>query len=424
MTLILGIVLALIGAACCGTAVRVVTEIAWHELEEYCKRKKQADLFSRIYDLHDRIHVAAEILQQILVAMASVLFFAWWWKFSSQAEIRWFVWVSLFVLWSIVLVLVNSWIPWAFARLAAVQFLFHTWGWWRVVSVLAFPLIIPGRLLANLFARASGQSETVEDEEEAFEDEILSMVSEAEQDGYIESEAREMIEGVIELGDTEVRSIMTSRSKVNALQVNTNWDEMMYRVVETGRTRLPVYRDSIDHVIGLLYTKDLLRESLRPEAKRRPLHKLLRKPLFVPEQTRVDEMLRQFLHCRIHMAIVQDEYGGLAGIVTIEDVLEEIVGEIEDETDKEQGGAITMLNEDQADVHGSVNIYQLNEAMGLDLPEDNSFNTISGLIMHQIKEIPRPGHELMVGNVQFNILDANRRQILSVRVTRMEQDQP
>ena len=133
-------------------------------------------------------------------------------------------------------------------------------------------------------------------------------------------------------------------------------------------------------------------------------------------------MLSKFLHVRTHMAIVQDEYGGLAGVVTIEDILEEIVGEIVDETDKDQSKAITILNSTQADVLGRVHIDRLNEAMGIELPDDDQYDTVSGLIMNQLKEIPRSGHELVVGPVQFNIQEANRRQIISVRVTVLDED--
>jgi len=231
-----------------------------------------------------------------------------------------------------------------------------------------------------------------------------------------------MIEGVMELDDSDVRSVMTSRSRVDAMELGTTWEDMINHVVESGRTRIPVYDEKIDNIVGLLYAKDLLRESLRNESKRRPLQKLLRAPLFVPEQTRLDEMLSQFLHARTHMAIVQDEYGGLAGVVTIEDVLEEIVGEIVDETDKDRHEDITILNSEQADVEGSVYIYRLNEMLGLELPDEENFDTVSGLIMHHLQEIPRPGHELIIGKVQFNIQEATRRQIQSVRVTRLDDD--
>jgi putative hemolysin len=135
----------------------------------------------------------------------------------------------------------------------------------------------------------------------------------------------------------------------------------------------------------------------------------------------LDEMLSKFLHVRTHMAIVQDEYGGLAGVITIEDILEEIVGEIVDETDKDMSEEITVLNPNQADVLGTVRIVRLNETLGVELPEDDQFDTVSGLIMHQLNEIPRSGRELTVGRVQFNIQEANRRQIKSVRITVLDE---
>lgn len=133
-------------------------------------------------------------------------------------------------------------------------------------------------------------------------------------------------------------------------------------------------------------------------------------------------MLSQFLHCHTHLAIIRDEYGGLAGVVTIEDVLEEIVGEIVDETDKERNLDITVLNSQQADVEGTVHIYQLNETLGLALTNDGNFDTVSDLIMHHLNENQRPGHELVVGRVKFNIQQANRRQIQSVRVTILDDE--
>lgn len=403
-------------------AAWVIKEIAWHELEDYCKLKKQPELFGRIVDQREQMQLGAEILQNLSTAAMAYGAIGWLLGTRSFDELTVGESTSTIALLAFGLVFASSWIPWAVAHIASVEFLYRTWRWWWVVSALAWPLMVGGRFLSEMFARASGQSEDEEDEEEAFEDEILSMVSEGEQDGFIESNARDMIEGVMELDDTDVRSIMTPRSLVDSMAIETSWDDMMIRVVESGRTRIPIYQEKVDNVVGLLYAKDLLRESLRSESKRRPLQKLLREPLFVPEQTRLDEMLSQFLHCRTHMAIVQDEYGGLAGVVTIEDVLEEIVGEIVDETDKERHSDIHVLNETQADVEGSVHIYRLNEALGLELPDEENFDTISGLIMHHLNEIPRPGHELVVGNVQFNIQEANRRQIQSVRVTVLEEE--
>lgn len=409
-----------VGTILCAAAGRVISEISWHELEERCQREKQPDLFGQIYAARESMLLGAEMLQAFFTALLIVPPILFWMENRVLADSKPRQILGLLLLVSITLILFHTWIAWAVARTSAVGFLYHTWRWWQRAATLAWPLMFAGKFFSIIFARASGQPESEVDEEEAFEDEFLSMVSEAEQDGYIEAEAREMIEGVIELSDTDVRSVMTPRSRVDALPAKASWDEMMQQVVESGRTRIPIYRDSIDDIIGILYAKDILRESMRTETKRRPLAKLLRKPIFVPEQTRLDEMLNQFLHCRTHMAIVQDEYGGMAGVVTIEDVLEEIVGEIVDETDKEKNTEITILNDWQADVDGSVHIYQVNESLGIQLPDEEHFDTVSGLIMNQLKEIPRPGTELVIGEVKFNILEATKRQIKSVRVTKLE----
>lgn len=405
-----------------GIAAWVFKEIAWHEMEEYCKLKQQSAWFSKIFDVREPMLLGSEILRDVSVALLATSMTAWFLETRSVDELSTSELVSIVVLVTFGIIVSCSWIPWAVARIGSEAFLFHTWRWWWVVSALAWPLMVGGRFVSVMFARASGQSEEDDDEEEAFEDEILSMVSEAEHDGYLERDAADMIEGVMELDDNDVRSVMTPRSRVDAMEMNTNWDDMMTRVVESGRTRIPIFDEKIDKIVGILYAKDLLRESLRSESKRRPLHRLLREPLVVPETTLLDEMLSQFLHGRTHMAIVKDEYGGLAGVVTIEDVLEEIVGEIVDETDKDRNNEIAVLNPRQADVEGSVHIQRLNDELGIELPEDGNFDTVSGLIMDQLKEIPRPGHELVVGNVQFNIQEANRRQIQSVRVTILGED--
>lgn len=395
----------------------VLNEIAWHELEEYCKQKKQGELFGRIFDLREQLTLGAGVFQMIATAITAVSMTCWLLESRRFTDLSGWDVSAIFGLVAFCLVACGSWIPWAVTRVAAVQFLFRTWRWWFVVSALAWPLMVGGQFVTALLARASGQDEEDDDEEEAFEDEILSMVSEGEHDGFLEADARDMIEGVMELDDNDVVSAMTHRSRVDALEQGTDWDEMVRFVVESGRTRIPVYKNKIDDIVGLLYAKDLLRESMRSESKRKPLRKLLRHPMFVPDTTLLDEMLSKFLHVRTHMAIVQDEYGGFAGVITIEDILEEIVGEIVDETDKDKSADITVLNPNQADVLGTVHIDRLNETLGVELPEDDQFDTVSGLIMHQLNEIPRSGRELTVGRVQFNIQEANRRQITSVRVT-------
>lgn len=396
-------------------AHQVVREVSWHDLEEYCQLKRN-DVFGQIFDSRESISLGTLILLMITIGVAVVstcyLFFA------GQDEIGAVVFWSRTALVCFGLVFIGGLVPWAVSQVSSTQFLYHTWRVWWVVSGIAFPFIVTANFVENTLFRAKGISDEQQEEleEEAAEDEIMSIVAEAEHEGHIDEDTRDMIEGVMELDDCDVGQVMTPRSRVDALDIDTDWEQMLTYVVESGRTRIPIYEDKFDQVLGILYAKDLLRESLRKEKKRRPLKKLIREPMEVPESTLLDEMLQRFLEQHVHMAIVKDEYGGVAGVVTIEDVLEEIVGEIVDEADVEEMDDIRKISSTRAEVTGTTHLNRLNEAMGLQLPEDQEFDTVSGLIMKQLNEIPRPGREVIFDNVSFRVEQSNRRCIELVQI--------
>ncbi|MCH2178237.1 MAG: hemolysin family protein [Mariniblastus sp.] len=409
-----------------GAAQQVVHEISWHDLEEYCNRKRRNKTFSRIIDLRDEMALGTLMVQMIATAISicCLVFLMLEDRVPMTLE-GGSLWVIIGVS-AAALTFLNSWLPWAIAQAAAEPFLFHTWRIWWVVAGMAWPLTVGAKVLSNFFFRARGKSIEDEDEEEAFEDEILSMVSEGEHDGLLEPARADMIEGVMELDDYDVGRVMTPRSRVDAMEFSTGWDEMLEFIVNSGRTRIPIYRDTIDNIIGILYAKDMLGESLRSESKRRSLERLVREPIKVPESTLLREMLQQFQVSRVHMAIVEDEYKGVAGVVTIEDILEEIVGDIVDETDNEELNEFRKIDDNSAEVLGTTHLKQLNEELGLQLPEDEEFDTVSGLIMSQLKEVPRMGRELVFNNVRFRVEKANRRFIELVRVERVaaEDEEP
>ena len=414
--LLLLISICFVVATLSASAVRSIAEMTWHELEELCQQRQRPELFGKIFDARDEIEFGVGILKMVTIAVgATAATVALLYTHDAQTLTSMhFCYIATLIAFACVVA--GSWIPWAVARIGAPQYLYYTWRWWWAVSFFAWPLLVGGNFVVAIFERASGQEEDDEDEEESFEDEILSIVNEAENEGALEENRANMIEGVIDLDDADVTKVMTPRSKVDLMEISTDWDEMLAQVVESERTRIPVYEDKIDNVIGILYAKDLLKESLRSESKRRTLRKLLRKPLFVADSQLLDEMLKQFLAGRMHMAIVHDEYGGLAGVVTIEDVLEEIVGEIQDEKDEMEPQEIKMLGPGEAEVEGSTAIDAINEKMGLTLPDEEEFGTVGGLIMSHLKDIPRPGHEITFDNVTIEIVEANRRSIRLVRV--------
>ncbi|MEM9409814.1 MAG: hemolysin family protein [Planctomycetota bacterium] len=396
-------------------AHQVIREVSWHELEEYCQQKR-SNRFGQIFDLRDSISLGTLLLKMLSAssAVAGTCFL----MMGPAAEVspRTFWWSLLLVILG--LTFAGGLIPWAVSQVSATGFLFRTWRIWWLVSSLATPLIASATILEQTLFRASGISNEEQEEldEEAAEDEIMSMVAEAEHDGHIDEEKRDMIEGVMELDDNDVGQVMTPRSRIDALDIEAEWEQMLMIVVESGRTRIPIYQDSIDNVIGILYAKDILRESLKSESKRKPLAKLIREPIEVPDSTLLDEMLQKFLDQHVHMAIVKDEYGGVAGVVTIEDVLEEIVGEIVDETDEEEMDDIRQIDDSSAEVAGTTHLNRLNEAMGLTLPEDQEFDTVAGLIMRELNEIPRSGKDIIFDNVRFRVEQANRRGIELVLV--------
>lgn len=414
--LIASLVVAFLLSTFAATAAQVLHGFAKHELEEYCERRGNKALFGRIIDDYEQMALGAETLRIIATTFGLASAIGLLIGLTEVSRMNVSGWLAVVSALALIMLFANSWIPYAVSQIAAPQFIYHTWKVWWAVSLIAYPLIIGGQFVRELFQRASGVPDEEDDEEEALEDEIRSIVSEGEHDGLIEADERDMIEGVIELDEKKVASIMTPRSRVDALEINTSWDEMLAFAVECGRTRIPVFSENPDQVIGILYTKDLLKESLKSESKRKPLAKLLRDPIVVPESKLLDEMLAQFKNLRVHIAIVQDEYGGMAGVVTIEDVLEEIVGEIVDETDNEQRSEIQVTSPGNAKVLGIANLAMVNEVLGLELPEGGDFDTIGGLIMNELKEIPRQGKSVVIENATFTIDKATRRSIEELTV--------
>jgi CBS domain containing-hemolysin-like protein len=273
------------------------------------------------------------------------------------------------------------------------------------------------KIVGALLRRLAGRPEEEEDEEEAFEDEIRSIVTEGLYDGVLEEEEREMIEGVIELGDTDVTDIMTPRSNIDALDVNLPWNEVLAFVVEAGRTRVPVYEESLDQILGILYVKDLLTElSISKNGDHKSLRDLVREAEFVPPTKPLDEMLQDFLRTRKHLAIVVDEYRSVAGVVTIEDVLEEIVGEIVDESDQDLEDEVQRIDERTAEVLGTLHVDVLNEELGLELSEPDEYDTVAGLVVSAMGRIPKPKESITVDGVKFTVLDSSRRRVSRIRV--------
>ncbi|HEY6510654.1 MAG TPA: transporter associated domain-containing protein, partial [Burkholderiaceae bacterium] len=217
----------------------------------------------------------------------------------------------------------------------------------------------------------------------------------------IEPESRQMLEGVLRMAELSAGDAMVAAPRMDLLDIDAPYDELLALVIGTGHSRFPVYADERDNIIGILLAKDLLKLQRAPELNLRTLR---RPAVFVPESKNLNELLRDFRSNRNHLAIVIDEFGNTAGLITIEDVLEEIVGEIEDEFDEIQGdeGVYTLADGTQR-VAGDADIAAVNRALGVQLPDD-AFDTIGGLVAHEHGRVPRRGEAVTVGGLSFAVM--------------------
>jgi magnesium and cobalt transporter len=232
-------------------------------------------------------------------------------------------------------------------------------------------------------------------------DELIRTLAQAEHRELIEPESRVMLEGVLRMADLTAGDAMVAAPRMDLLDIDAPYDELLALVIETAHSRFPVYEGGRDNVIGILMAKDLLKLQRAPELN---LRTLLRPAVFVPESKRLNELLRDFRSNRNHLAIVIDEFGNTAGLITIEDVLEEIVGEIEDEfDDKQRENGIYTLADGSQRVAGDVTIEAVNAAFGTALPEAD-FDTIGGLVAHEFGRVPRRAEAVDVGGLRFTVM--------------------
>jgi putative hemolysin len=235
----------------------------------------------------------------------------------------------------------------------------------------------------------------------------------------LEEGEREMIASVIELGEQPVREVMVPRIDIVAAPDNSTVRDVLDRIVESGHSRIPIFDGSIDNITGVIYAKDLLR-FLRDGPQSAPVKPLAREPSFVPETKKVDELLHEMQQRHVHLAVVVDEYGGTAGLITIEDLIEEIVGEIQDEYDVEEA-MIEEVSPSEALFDARVSIRDVNDTLDLEI-EDEDFDTLGGLLYHELGKVPNVGDEVRVDGAVVTVLTTTGRRVRKVRVTKVPQD--
>ncbi|HEX9091628.1 MAG TPA: hemolysin family protein [Anaerolineales bacterium] len=317
-------------------------------------------------------------------------------------------------------VLVVFWLEWVLE--VAISRHPETWSMRLAPYVRATTLVLsPFLLLPLAIGRHKGEAE--EPLSTVTEAELKSMVDAGHEGGVLEGDERQMIYSIFELGDTLVREIMLPRIYINALEVSTPLAEAVDALIKSGHSRVPVYEESVDNILGLLYAKDLLRVWTHAVAEHQgapidSLRSLLRPAAFVPEAKKVDELLEEMQSGHVHMAMVVDEYGGIAGLVTLEDIFEEIVGEIQDEYDQSEEAPYVQMGEGEYVFQGRVDLRDFNEIMGTQLPTEET-ETLGGFIYEQVGRVPTSGESLQVGDISLTIEQVTGRRIRKVRAKKL-----
>lgn len=410
---------------------RALKSFSRHKLERFCRRRNAETLLANILKHYENVAAAVSLARILSVALFLIAFFLIEVHHVPPGTEHCSVRSSFLVVLVFLVILAEFWLPRALATIWGTYFVYFGWSLWTLSATLLFPLLWIDHMIALFFSRLAGYTE----EEDAFEEEIRTIVTEGHREGHLEGEAREMIEGVIELQDVTVSEIMTPRTDMKCVSDALSWDEMLQFVSASSHSRFPVYRENRDDIVGVLHTKNLLRElATNKGTQRRSWTELMSEPVFIPETKPVDTLLQEFQNTqsagdesgdrvRGHLAIVLDEYGGVAGIVTLEDILEEIVGEITDEHDTIIADEeITELSPHAFEVQGKVRIDELNERLDLHLPDEEDYDTVAGFIFSTLGHIPEVGESVDFEHegtkTRLTVIAVTRRRIEKIRVER------
>jgi len=259
------------------------------------------------------------------------------------------------------------------------------------------------------------------DTTESLELEIQELLEEGEEQGLITSLEERMINSIFDFRDTRVGEIMTPTMEIEAAEEATSLAELVELFIEKGFTRVPVYRETLDRVVGILHVKNLLK-IFSPASKDIPLSELLNPPYFIDEKKLIVDLLVEFQKRKVHMALVTDEFGSIRGLVTIEDILEEIVGEIEDEYDVDDHDEMQELGQETVLVQARVDIEEVEERFGVEMPE-GPYESVGGLVVHLLGRLAVAGDQVDVGGLRFLVQTASKRHIKAVRISRLSDEE-
>jgi len=380
-------------------------------LAQICRRRGNEDRFGVVLRDDEAALRSCKIAESVSLVLA-VLIFAYD-RYSGHAvstsEMLVEALLGVLTGWALLNV-----IPWALSRVVAEQVLFLTWPFIHVWTVAMQPATRVANWFDTIIHRIAGRQDPVPEDLETLTEEIQSVVDEGEREGILETRDGRMIHRVMEFRLEDVRADMTPRTDIETIQVDQSLEEARQQLLETGHSRVPIVEGSPDDIVGILYARDLLEQI--GESKQKTLREIVREATYIPESTTINALLERMKRNRFHMAIVLDEYGGVSGLVTLEDILEEIVGDIADEFDEEEEDLIEHRDPHTIVVDARMHMDELNDIYDLEFPEDRDFDTIGGLVFSELGRVPKQGERFHWNNIQITVLEATERKVIRLEL--------
>jgi len=403
--------------AACHTALKTFSRRRLTErLEEADKAKLAEHLIERV----DAMLLMTGVLR-ITFATAIALGTLRVVERSGSFDSPWADYAVAFIVAALLLSVFIVAIPTSWARYSRETLLSFSAPLMLLLTVLFTPLAVALHVIDPMVRRISGV-DLSSDNDNDLSEEVLSTIEQHDIDEEIDQAQRDMLEKIIELGDRSAGEIMTPRTDVDGMEAVGGLMQVRQAVLEIGHSRIPVYEESMDNIVGVLYVRDLVPFVGSEEAFN--LKDLLREPFLVPESKPVIDLLAEFRLKKVHLAIVLDEYGGTAGLVTIEDILEEIVGEIQDEYEEDEvEPSIDEIKEGVCEVDARVEIPALEDHLDIDLPEDREYDTVGGLVFAELGRIPEVGDDFEIEGHLITVTAAERTKVLKVRVEKQGEAQ-
>jgi putative hemolysin len=399
-------------------------ELSRGRLEEIAAVKNRPGASARVGKILDDVegHATAMGLPRILANLMMVVGLVMW--IASLRGVDGPTWVegvigvgvSSLLLWVFGVVL-----PQSVSRHAGEESVYAWNAFLRAAYVVAGPLTVLSDGTDEMVRRLAGKKHR--DETEEFQEEVLSAVADAEDEGAFDQQEGDMIEAVVRMRDKTVKQIMTPRTEIEAMELSNNLGVVTQTIRNIGHSRIPVYEDDLDHIVGVFYVKDLMRWLAGEHGPGQPfeLKKILRPALFIPETKSIRELLGELLAKRVHMAVVADEYGGTAGLVTFEDIVEEVFGDIQDEYEvaEESTKEISVdMRKREADIDARAYIGDVNgelKSLGIELPESEDYDTVGGFVTVSLGRIPGTGERFTLGEIEVMVVAAE-----PTRITRLK----